>query len=35
MLEQALDAVIAEHGLHDEEELALRRQGIRKRLSLE
>jgi hypothetical protein len=35
MLEQALDAVITEHGLHDEEELALRRQGIRKRLSLE
>jgi hypothetical protein len=36
MLEHALDAVLAEHGLQDEEEeLALRRAGIRKRLSLD
>jgi hypothetical protein len=35
MLEQALDAVIAEHGLQSEEELARRREGIRTRLSLD
>jgi hypothetical protein len=35
VLEQALDAVLAEHGLQSEDELALRREGIRTRLSLD
>jgi multidrug resistance efflux pump len=36
ILEQALDAVLAEHRLQsEEEELALRREGIRRRLSLD